>query len=231
MAALPPRRRADRDSVHACTPQASGVVPAGVYVSLMRQPSGYGRFSDVAGCDDPDDHCELRVDETLARDSLLRNFTLTPDMKFPCAHAHCHPPDAALRSAVPISHGLSSSFARTLPRPAVCAQAHADHLATRSGAHSRRWLVAIRILDGLLDEWWPSHRHALPQASQLELGASPSPRRVRMPSFRHMHGRPARSYAYAGSGSAGATDGVSAPPVSADARCWYPGGNREVGEV
>ena len=62
---------------------ARGAVAAGTFVALMHHPAGYGRYYDTPGCDEPARGCELRVEESLARDAFGTNFTMRDELAFP----------------------------------------------------------------------------------------------------------------------------------------------------
>lgn len=62
---------------------SGAVIRAGVFVSLMHHPSGYGRYYDTPGCDDPSRGCDLRIEESLSRDVFAETFTLSASLVFP----------------------------------------------------------------------------------------------------------------------------------------------------
>ena len=61
----------------------STAVRAGTFVTLLHHSSGYGRYYDTPGCDDPARGCDLRVEEPLARDAFASNFTMSDAVAFP----------------------------------------------------------------------------------------------------------------------------------------------------
>ena len=49
----------------------------------MHHPGGYGRYYDMAGCDDYARGCTVKVAEQLARDVVNANFTMSETLAFP----------------------------------------------------------------------------------------------------------------------------------------------------